>query len=218
MSGEAIRIFKNRDKGFVWKSSDPLVPSSSDRFCISGPPGCGKRVALMNILCRLDDWPDRIVVVHLDDKTKEYDELHPELLSIEEMPDPTDFFDAEESNILIIDECDLSALKDTELSQVERLFSYTATHRNLIIFLIYQQLTRIPARVRRACNNYIVFKTTNLEELGTVARRVGCNLTDFKNLMNLCTDKHDSVWIDMTKPMEAKGHYRLNLWNCITVV
>src|SRR4051812_36553491 len=69
-------IFKNPDKvGGGASGREDWLPTWPFRMLLTGPPASGKRNALLNVVTRLDPPPDRIIVVHLDKDTKEYDIL-----------------------------------------------------------------------------------------------------------------------------------------------
>jgi hypothetical protein len=71
-------VFENpdkRDAGDVTASELSWVW----RHCISGPPGSGKRVLLLNQILRMKERPARTVVIHLDKTTREYDKIADEI-------------------------------------------------------------------------------------------------------------------------------------------
>lgn len=209
-------VFANPDKeaGPEDEGADPLMPKWPFRLAVVGPPGCGKRCAALNIVTRLDPWPERILLLHLDSETSEWDELAPEKFAPDE---PPSFEDLERGGrtLLIVDEVDLGLLDRKNAGTVERLFGYGSTHRGTSIVLCYQTFHRIPPAVRRACSHVILFRSVDAAERSAIAVRVGCPREELAELFGLLRSHHDSVMIALDEPPESPKRYRLNLWTPI---
>ena len=79
--------FKNPDKEFQEEpTNDIFMLPHSSRVCFYSTPSGGKTTAILN--CILHQNFDRIIVVHNDCNTKEYENIDAEYY--DEIPDPND--------------------------------------------------------------------------------------------------------------------------------
>jgi len=132
--------FKNPDKEFQELPTDDLffMPHSS-RIIIYGLPSCGKTTLLLNLV--LHQKFDRIIIVHNDMNTKEYEQLDAEYF--DEVPDPNDeelALDPEEKNLIIFEDLYYKALPKQQRKWLTDYFTTYSTHRSISVYLTCQDL------------------------------------------------------------------------------
>lgn len=223
---QPILVFKNPDKNDHKKAKDPLLPGPEPwRMCVVGPPSSGKRVQILNIILRLPKFFDRIVIIHLDESTTEWNDLNAssakgcdteiEIFTPDETPGFEDF-SGSISNLMVIDEVNFSAMSKKKMAVIERLFGYASSHKNLSIVLCYQNFQPIPVTIRRLCNHFILFKNVDANQLTHIANRIAAPVEDLREIMGtILKSPHDSLWVDTTKELGSPYRYRLNLWTPI---
>ena len=245
MSGRKLVVYANPEKKGHGPSKDPFIPAPPFRMVMVGPPGCGKRSAVMNIVANLEKPPKKIVVIHGDPSTIEYQGVTDDVRgptgvpTIEEMrgsvpekeegkeEDSSDSEDedpfAEQHKLVIVDEIPWHSLKRETLGKFERLFNHVSTHANTSVILCFQQLVAIPPGVRRAIDHALLFKHIDLPAADNLAQRVGLSRKALQEIMGadrsgnpgIVREKHDSLWIDLTAQPEDPWRMRLNLWTPI---
>ena len=214
---DQILTFHNEDKTFHEKTPSNGIMTHPYTAIITGKVGCGKRNLVFNIVAREKDGFDRIIIVHLDIETQEYNILTDHGAELTDVIPNFDEFDVDEKTLVIIDEIDVSALKKDELSRLQRLFLYCASHRNLSLFLVFQQIMDIPPKIRRSAMHYFVFKTNDKNVYTMLASRLSLPTEDLKYIMkNIITDNHDFLWVNMSK-FDENGYpeLRKNLFHKI---
>lgn len=204
-------------------STDPFVPSTPTRMLFVGPPGCGKRSALLNVLASFDQRPSRIIVIHgaAGDGTTEYRGITKEVRPPEDIPSFDELVgkageDRDDHKVVIVDEIAWGNLSKPVMSEFERLMNHRSTHANTSLLVCSQQMTSIPAKIRRGFQHYVIFKSVDLREVSDLALRVGLKKEMLLELMrDILQDKHDSLWIDTTADPDSDQRLRLNLWTPI---
>jgi len=114
------------------------MPHSS-RIIIYGLPSCGKTTLLLNLV--LHQKFDRIIIVHNDMNTKEYEQLDAEYF--DEVPDPNDeelALDPEEKNLIIFEDLYYKALPKQQRKWLTDYFTTYSTHRSISVYLTCQDL------------------------------------------------------------------------------
>ena len=214
-----IIAFKNEDKDYHEKTPSNGLMKHPFTAIISGKPGCGKRNLVFNILSREQDPFDRIIIVHLDVETKEYTMLTDHGAELTDEIPNFDEFDIDEKTLVIVDEIDVSALKKNEVSKLQRLFLYCATHKNISVMLQFQQIMDIPPKIRRSAMHYFIFKTNDSNVYKMLGSRMCLPNEDLQYIMkNIITDNHDFLWVDMTQ-FDRNGYpiLRKNLYERISL-
>lgn len=213
-----IISIQNKDKTFQEKwtpTRDELNFPHSTRILITGKVSCGKSTLAKNILVRADPPFKRIIIVHCDaEGTKEYDDLEHEILS--EIPDPSDheLFNGEEKTVMILDDIEYDFLPKNQKRNLDRIFGYLSSHKNVTVMLCAQNITNIPPAVRRMSNIFILFKVPDMELLYLIARKIGIKKKVFMYIFDkYIINYHDSFWIDLT-PLSPYP-YRINGYNII---
>ncbi len=181
------------EKYYPTRSLANLVHPARAVFC--GPPNSGKGNALLNCILRANPPFERITVCHPDaDFTKEFEQLDCEMRS--EIPEPEEI-QGDCKELLIIDDMDLRGMSKDQKRCLSRVFGYCSTHKNLSVFLTQQDAFEIPPIVRRCSNYFVLWPCTDIDSMACLARKSGYQASDFQQLFALCTEKHDSIWIDL---------------------
>ena len=192
-------VIENADKAWHehwYKTRNPLNKPHPFRAIITGPPGVGKTCIIQNMLSRAQPPFQKVLVLHADpEQTKEYAGIKAEMMN--SIPAP-DSWDGEQKTLCIIDDLEIRQLSKEQKRNMERLFSYVSTHRNVSIILTSQDNFNIMPCVRRSANIFILFKIRDVDSLMCIARKIGIPKQMMRDLMGLLKKKHDSLWLDTT--------------------
>ena len=222
-----IYRFANPDKDKrESKKYNPLEFPYPSRIFIFGRPDSSKTNIAHNIVVRLDPEPDKIVVIHNDPDSLEYDSYKniADDYTFIAMNDP-EFevpsfkeFDGNKKNLIIIDDLPMGLLNKENKILMERLFNYASTHRQCTIILVYQNFHNVLPEIRRSMTHYILTGTNDYTSLNIIANKIATKVDDLIELMSFLTNKYDSLLIDTTKSPGDTYKYRLNLFNPITEI
>ena len=183
-------------------------------FCIiSGNVNCGKTSLLKNLLVHKQPYYERIVVYSpLGEATNEYSDVI-ECELIDYVPD-FDFFDREVRNCFIVEDADTKSLSKDERYKLGRFFGVYASHNNIDIYVISQNVYDLLPQIRRLANIVFLFKNNDMESMASIARKFSLRVNDLKSIFHTFT-KFDSLCIDQTR--ELKYRLRKNLYEIINL-
>ena len=232
-----LLAFKSNDKDFIeaWSdiaNRDPLNFPLSYRLVATGKPGAGKTRYIKNVVARRYPRFERIYVMHADPLAQEYDDLDCEMLS--KLP-PTDFWlygveeddtgkeaeiDPEEeqddaadrpATLVILDDICWDNYDKTQLKRLDRLCGMVSTHANVSVIITAQDVFAVPAIVRKCADIWVLWRPTDLDEFGTIGRRVGIKKKDLLNIFDThCPTPQDNLTIDLTHkspyPLRINGY------------
>jgi len=167
------------------------------RMLLLAPPNTGKTTLIKNILIRSKPRFKRIILIHCSGGVShEYDDLDAEI--IEQIPAPTEF-DGKDKTLVILEDINLKEMPKEQRMCLDRLMGYVSTHCNVSVCLCNQDFYSAPPICRKLCNVVILGKVKDRDQLGSIAKKAGCNSDTFKYIMeNLIQKKHDTLCIDMT--------------------
>lgn len=254
---KTLLIFDNPDKmGARPSGVDEAMPKWPFRLLASGPPGCGKRNLILNLIYRLHPPPSAIHICHIDAAdTTEYEVLEDlgvpmfyyqdtDFPSIENITDPEppvigdtetgpieleggklagkepaveleapdEGIDMASDPLVIIDEITTDMLSPEGKTRWERLMNYGSSHKNTSVICSIQSCVNIPPKVRRAFNNYVLWKQPDKTATTMAATRAGVPPAMLEEMFDgLCEDPHDSIWVDTTQPPDSPWRFRLNM-------
>jgi hypothetical protein len=193
-------VFKNPDKWWHEKWTPGRKPSNFPhpyRAVLLGKPNSGKTLIIHNLIMRAKPGFRRILVIHCDGgQTKEYDGLGCEISG--SIPSP-ESFNGEEKTLVILDDLCLKKMDKDQLQNLDRLFGYVSTHRNVSVILTSQDCFNVPSICRRCANVWMIYKTADSDSLQLIGKRAGMNKDVFRNVFQeIVKGHHDSLWIDTT--------------------
>lgn len=120
--------------------------------------------------------------------------------------------------LVIIDELTKDILPPESTSRFERLMNFGSTHRNATVICSIQDVIGIPPKVRRAFNEFCLWRSPDSTATTVAATKVGVPPKMLQELFELCTDRHDCIWIDSTQPPDSEWRFRLNFLTPIRAV
>ena len=194
--------FKNPDKEFQEEPTNDLlfIPHSS-RVIFYGGPSTGKTTSVLN--CLLHQNFDRVIVVHNDTNSKEYENIDCEYF--DEVPDPNDEelnLDPTKKNIIIFEELYYKALPKQQRKWLTDYFTTYSTHRSITCYLTCQDLFhQVPTNIRRCCNVFVIFKNIDMNNLRNICAVLNLDYKDVKFVFEkYLTNKFDNLVIDLNRP------------------
>jgi len=202
----------NKDKEWHEKwteDRDMLNIPHPFRAVLIGPPNVGKTTVILNMIIRATPQFEEIKVVHCDaDFTKEYQVLGDDIEMLSEIP-PVEFWSGHVKTLVIVDDLELKTLGKAQTKNLDRLFGFVSTHKNISIILTSQDAFQIPTIVRRCASLWILWKGTDRDSMNQLSRKVGYNKDQFERLFEMAPEFHDSLWIDKTRgspyPLRLNG-------------
>lgn len=173
------------------------------RAVLLGPPNTGKTTTCKNILLRQEPPFERVVVVHCDpDFTHEYDDIGAEMIA--DIPAPEEW-PGDMKTLVILDDLEFKGLNKLQTRNLDRLYGFVSTHKNISCCLCAQDPFNVPPAVRRCANLWVLWKSVDMDAMATCARRTGMRSDAFRQIFNdLITGEKDSFWIDLTDKTPMK--------------
>ena len=205
-------IYENTDKLFheKWYKGRQMKNLPHPFRCIlSGPPGSGKTNVILNLLVKNEPYFKEVIVIHCDaEYTTEYDDVSARMLS--DIPSPKEF-DCKLKSFVIIDDIDYLRLPKEQKTNLNRLFGYVSTHKNISVCLTAQDIFNIPCGVRRCSDVWILWQMNDLDAVSKLGRKINYTASQIKELFDkYIHDAHDYIMFDMTKnspyPLRLNGH------------
>ncbi len=205
----------NADKGFheEWQPNRDMLNIPHPYRCVlAGPPHSGKSTTIKNLLLRATPQFEEIIVIHPDPEyTKEYDDMDCELYS--EIPSPEEF-QGEKKTMVILDDLEYKQMSKDQKRNLDRLFGYVSTHKNISLCLTAQDPFNTPTCVRRNANLWVLWRCRDLDSMTTIGRKTGMRKKQFISLFDeFCNNTHDSIWIDLTSkspyPLRLNGYQQI---------
>ena len=178
------------------------MPHSSRIILYSGP-SAGKTTALLNIV--LHQNFDRIIVVHNDVNSKEYENIliYIDCTYYDEIPDPNDLdIDPSQKNLIVFEDLYYRALPKQQRKWLTDYFTTFSTHRSISCYLTCQDLFhQVPTNIRRCCNVFVIFKNIDMNNLRNICAVLNLDYKDIKFIFEkYMTSKYDNFIIDLNRP------------------
>jgi hypothetical protein len=206
-SKNKLEVFENADK--VWhekwdNNRDIMNIPHPFRCVLCGPPNCGKTSMILNLLIKNKPFFEEVIVIHCDPEyTQEYDDI--EAIMIDTIPPPNQW-EGEKKTLVILDDLEYKNLPPDQKTNLDRLFGFVSTHKNISVCLSAQDVFNIPAGVRRCSNFWVLWRINDLDALSRLGRRINYSASQLKQLFDYnIENSHDSITIDLT----AKSPYPL---------
>ena len=204
----------NPDKNFHekwYKGRNMLnIPHPFRCVCL-GPPNVGKTTIVKNLLLRAKPEFEEVVVIHCDSGyTKEYDDIGENVEILNEIPAPNDW-EGQVKTLVVLDDLEFKGMSKDQKRNLDRLFGYVSTHKNISCILCSQDAFNVPPIVRRCSNLWVLWRCPDLDAMATCARKTGLKANNFNSIFNqLMMEPRDSLWIDTTAhspyPMRKNGY------------
>lgn len=213
---DEIIPIKNPDKLFheKWTSSRNKLNIPHPYRCIlMGRPNSGKSTVIKNLLLRAEPPFEEIFVIHPDAEfTKEYDDLKVNMLS--EIPAPEEW-QGENKTLVILDDLEFKGMGKEQKRNLDRLFGYVSTHKNISCCLAVQDAFSVFPAIKRCSNLLILWRGHDLDSVANIARKSGLKRNELNELFTkFLTEKRDSLWLDMTNktpyPIRKNGFQLIN--------
>lgn len=234
---DVMVIYPNPEKkGPVRLGKQPYMPLVTSRILYSGPPGSGKRNAMLNLIERIVPRPSVCHLIHHDPTTEEYDILgewgipvimwspqdFPTLQNIEnpfsDEEDSTESPPALSNPLVVVDEVTADILGKKGCSRFERMVNHVCTHRNTTLLCSIQSASNIPPIVRRGFNHFALWKQPDEMLNKILARRTSITPSVLNSLFTILKDPHEYIWIDLDSPIDSEWRYRLGFMEPIRVI
>ena len=206
----------NPDKKFHeewYPKRNPLNMPHPFRAVLLGPPNVGKTTVVKNLLLKSKPAFKEVVVVHCDpDYTQEYDDIGAQVRC--DIPAPEDW-EGEVKTLVVLDDLEFKGMSKDQKRNLDRLYGFVSTHKNISVVLCAQDAFNVPPIVRRCSNLWVLWRINDLDAMATVSRKSGMKSDDYKRIFNSFTETRDSLWIDMTDkspyPLRKNGYTLLNI-------
>ena len=199
---DVLLALSNPDKEFHerWSAKRNMLDLPHPfRGVLLGPPNCGKSTTVKNILIRADPPFEVCTVIHCDpEHTKEYADLGDQCEIRGDIPTPEEWGDGDIKQLVIIDDLEVKQLPKEQMRNLDRLFGYVSTHKNISVMLCSQDAFNVPPIVRRCSNIWVLWQGPDLDSMSAVARKSGLTSKDLKRIFDTFNSDKDSVWIDRT--------------------
>lgn len=208
---ERLLPFPNKDKDFHehWFPGRDLANFPHPfRMISSGPPGSGKSTGIKNIIVRADPPFQLIVLVSPDpDFSKEYSDI--EHISETECP-PPEAFPGHIKTLVIMEDLGYGLMNKKQCYNVDRLFGYASTHKNISVMLACQDPIECPKSARRTSNVFVLARSPDVSATARMAQRAGMTTKKLQELFSCCKQPYDAAWVDLTPGTPAP--LRLNCY------
>ncbi len=201
----------NDDKKFHerWNTKrNPLNIPHPFSCILSGGVNLGKTNTVKNIILRQDPPFKKIIVIHCDAEfTQEWFDCNPEMLS--EIPHPTEW-DASKKTLVVLDDIEYKGLNKQQQSNLDRLFGFCSTHKNISICATCQDFFNLPPSAKRMANVFVLWKSNDEDSFKMISRKTGMKMTHFMKIFEeFMHERRDSLWIDLTEkspfPLRKNG-------------
>lgn len=167
-------------------------------FC--SDPSRGKTFQCQQLIARARPYYDYLFVVHpYAAGTSEWDNM--DLTEyLEEIPPPEFWDDYTDGRICLVLE-DFEIKNKYDKNALSALFRWCSSHigrTGITVYLLYQELFRIPVLARRCADFFVLWDCVDKMSQGIIEKKVGLEKGELEKLFGLCKDKRDSICIDRT--------------------
>jgi len=208
-----------------------------DKFVVlTGLSGSGKSSLVANLILRADPPFVKLVVVHPDNESADYDEFFngddPDDESVvirQDIPTLAEFNayvkENEDENgepqpiCVVLDDIEYETMKKDQKKSLDHLMRYVSSHKNITVYVTSQYFFLLPIIIRR--NTNVLFFTGSFLDKGEqaiVAKKIGLSPAELKSIFDLeCKEFYDNICFDLTKgtpaPLRKNGFEVLDINN-----
>lgn len=212
-----IYVLKNADKSFheKWEPERDLLNFPHPyRLALMARPNSGKSNFIKNIIIRASPPFRNIILLHPDGKSNEYDDVNADVRSELPAPEAWGELTGNRKTLCIVDDIEIKLLPKNQRSNLDRLFGYVSTHKNVSVIITSQCGYNIPVSVRRNLNLYCFWKSPDVQSVTGLMRKAGLTKQHIQKIFKeqLLT-RFDNFLVDMTAGTPA--FYRKNGYDVI---
>ena len=221
LKNEIIRL-PNADKDSGWVEKWSMETHGFDtlvhpfKCLLIGRANSGKTTVMHNLFLRIQmsDKPFQTLLIIQPSNSKEHDILDANI-TLFDIPDIESIVSEDNGKMLIIiDDWDMSKLNAEQKRNTSMLFRYISSHHNISVMLSYQSFFDVMPLIRKCINVFCIWKTNNVDELGTIAKRVGYTKKIFQSIFSkYIKNKHDFLVVDQC--IDPEYELRKNLYEVI---
>lgn len=204
---KGIITIENPDKTFHenWQNTTvngiemarhPMNVPHPFRCVLMGPPGVGKTTIILNLLMRQQPAFKKVYVIHIDGEFSQEYAAVGKYTKLVEVPDP-EWWPGDVKSLVILDDLEYKTMNKTQKRNVDRLFGYVSTHKNVSVALTSQDPFNIFPIVRRCADLWVLWKTKDIDSVATIARKAGLMPDQLRRIFKNFKLR-DSLWIDHT--------------------
>ena len=103
-----------------------------------------------------------------------------------DIPPPEDW-DGTDKHLVIIDDLEVKGLGKEQKRNLDRLFGYVSTHKNISVCLCSQDAFNVPPIVRRCSNLWVLWRGPDLDAMACVARKSGLSAAELRTIFDSFT-------------------------------
>lgn len=202
-----ITVYKNQDKEYLktdkWEKGRHLLNIPQMRAAFISKPNGGKTNLVLNIIANSNY--DKVFIIHPDPNSHDYDRIK-SAIRLDEIPAPDEWDELKEEDekcLCILDDIEISLLSKQQLVNLQRLYGYVSSHKNIHPILCYQSWIDLPKFIRKIINVIVIWKLRDKYQLNRIGTSLGFEKGEFKALCNMMQDDHDFIFIDQTKGSPA---------------
>lgn len=228
----SLFLFDNDDKDEWMKTENwkckynPSNPASIlnipiSRMLLLGPSGVGKTNVIKNFIAHQTPEYDRILCIHHDENTREYDDVKgPDFTLTTEIP-PVSYFDEEDESedegmlkhLVILDDVFTKKLSREGEKNFNKLITYCSTHRYCQVIVSVQDYTMVAPDIRRNINIFCLWKIHDKISQKLLTKKLGLSDIGLYKIFSgsdpIIKNKHDFLMYDML-PNAPLSKFRIN--------
>ena len=166
------------------------------------------KLIVKNLILRAKPPFEEIFVIHCDpDYTQEYDDVDATIL--DSIPAPEEW-EGIVKTLVVLDDLEFKGMNKEQKRNLDRLYGFVSTHKNISCILCSQDPFNVPPIVRRCSNLWILWRMDDMDNLATCSRKAGIKAPVMKNIFDtIMNNPKDSLWLDRTEyspyPMRKNG-------------
>ena len=104
-------------------------------------------------------------------------------------------------SLLVFEDINFKDMKRDQMALIDRYYGCWSTHHNISVWSTFQDPFSCPPRIRRLANFVILWNNGDADSMAELSRKVGLQAKDLRySFDNICTDFHDSLIIDKSRP------------------
>jgi hypothetical protein len=192
------------------------------RMLMAGPVSCGKRNLTLNVVSNVVPKPERVIVIHMDSDSREYDGVATEIhgpgsdfsfASLAKCDGSGSGSGSGEKKamprtLVVIDELDLARMKQSERQPLLDLLRYGSSHRSTSVIICFQLFSRASLDVRRLISAVTIWPGLDYREYTLLAVQYGLDVTELRELLSMCGPR-EPLTIDLSVSASHPLRYRM---------